>query len=41
VSTGSQQGGDHEIGRRYVIDPDEDIGFLDSVTPGDVVEPTE
>jgi hypothetical protein len=23
------------------IDPDEDIGFLDIATPGDVVEPTE
>jgi hypothetical protein len=33
--------GDHEMGIRYVIDPDEDTGFLDIAMPGDVVEPTE
>ena len=33
--------GDREIGIRYVIDPDEDIGFVDIATPGDVVEPIE
>ena len=33
--------GDREIGRRDIINPDEDSGFLDSATPGDVVESTE
>ena len=36
----AEVGGDRETGKKDIVDPDEDIGFLAIATPGDVVEPT-